>query len=140
MVKSKSTATPLLSRITFWMAVGAAVAEASAVIAGRTASDGIGFESFVYLSLLAVPFLILAWISRRSRDRRILKPVLFFAVLCLAAWGLSNLVGDVFRFRSHPDHQRTQPGGPFLIVCGNWIVLVAVGWFERYLSRFSKRK
>lgn len=126
-----------LPRVTFWLAVAAGIGEAAAVVA---ASESINIADIGYLLALAAPFGVLAWMSRRYRDRRILKPLLFLAVLCLAAWGLSELVDDAWRYHNDPDWRRVQRWAPFTVLCGNWIAVIAVWWVERFLSRFAKRQ
>jgi hypothetical protein len=127
----------LLSRVTFCLAVGAGFVEAAATL---VAGENIGFADAGYIVLLAAPFGILAWMSRRYRDRRIFKTVLFLTVLCLAAWGLSHLIDDAWRFHHEPDYRRVQRLAPFVVLCGNWLGVGAMFWAERLLSRLCRRK
>jgi hypothetical protein len=126
-----------LPRVTFWMSVAAGIAEAAATVA---ANDAIDVEAVAYITVLVVPFGFLAWLAHRNRERRILKPLLFLAVLCLAAWGLSQLVDDAIRFHNDPEHRKVQRWAVFGVLLGNWITVLAMWWAERFLSRFSRPK
>jgi hypothetical protein len=126
----------LLPRVTFWLAIAAAVGEAAATLA---ANERIDVAVVAYTAALAAPLGILAWMSRRYRDRRILKLVLFLTVVCLGAWGLSHLIDDAWRYRNDPDSRKVQRWAPFIVLCGNWMAVVAMFWVERLLKRFSRR-
>jgi hypothetical protein len=127
----------LLPRVTFWMSVAAGTAEAAAIV---IAGESVDFATVASVLLLAVPFGILAWMSRRHRDSRILKPLLFLSVLCLAAWGLSQLVDEAWPSHHAADAGDASHWAPLTVVFGNWIAVAALWWTQSFLSRFSQRK